>query len=202
MALSTYLELKTSVQAWLVRNDALVVNRIPDFIRLGETRIGRKLRVSGLVSLPTTLTITAGQNWVALPADWLAFKRIYSAAESRIEYMAPDALEDLPPRGDASKYSIEGRRLIYGQTPSANLPLTVKYYARLPRLAVDTDTNWLLTESPDIYLYAALLEGAMFIKDSAKAGEWGTLFDKAVADAQSTDDAAMISGSALRMRRR
>lgn len=201
MAFSNYTELKASVQAWLARGDSLVIDRIPDFIRLGEERFGRKLRVSGMVSLPTTLTIVAGQNWVALPDDWLAFKRIRSAAEPRIEYMAPDALDDLPPAGDASKYSIEGRRLIYGQTPTANLALTVKYYQRPPYLSI-TPTTWLLADSPSIYLYAALIEGALFTKNSAKVGEWGTLFDKAVAEAQSVDEAAMISGSALRLQRR
>lgn len=202
MAFANYAELKASVQAWLVRNDALVVNRIPDFIRLGEERINRKLRVSSMVSLPAPLTIVAGQNWVALPADWLEFKRIYSAAEPRIEYMAPDALENLPPCGNASKYTTEGRRLIYGQTVSVDLALTVKYFARIPSLVADEDTNWLLTESPSIYLYASLIEGAMFIKDSAKAGEWGTLFDKVAGEIQSADDAAMISGGRLRMQRR
>lgn len=201
MALDSYTALRTSVQAWLARADSLVIDRIPDFIRLGEERIGRKLRVSGMVSPPTTLTIVAGQNWVALPADFLAFKRIRTDAEPLIEYMAPDALDDLPPAGDASKYSIEGRRLIYGQTPTVDLPLTVKYYQRIPFLQ-DASSTWLLTEAPSVYLYAALVEGAMFIKNSAKAGEWGTLFDKAVAELQSVDDAAMVSGSRLRMQRR
>ncbi|MGJ7500073.1 phage adaptor protein [Variovorax sp. ZT5P49] len=201
MSFSSYTDLKTSVQAWLVRGDSLVTDRIPDFIRLGEERIGRRLRVSGMVSLPTTLTILAGQNWVALPDDWLAFKRIRSAAEPRIEYMTPDALEDLPPCGDASKYSIEGRRLLYGQTPSANLALTVRYYQRPPYLQ-NAASTWLLNEAPSVYLYAALVEGAMFIKNSGKAGEWGTLFDKAVDELQSVDEAAAVSGSNLRMRRR
>jgi len=200
MALDNYAALRTSVQAWLARGDSLVIDRIPDFIRLGEERIGRKLRISGMVSPPTTLTIVAGQNWVALPDDFLAFKRIRTDAEPLIEYMAPDALDDLPPAGDASKYSIEGRRLIYGQTPTANLALTVKYYQRPPYLQAASST-WLLTEAPSVYLYAALVEGAMFIKNSAKAGEWGTLFDKAVAELQGVDDAAMVSGSRLRMRR-
>lgn len=201
MALDNYSALKTSVQAWLARGDSLVIDRIPDFIRLGEERIGRRLRVSGMVSLPTTLTIPAGQNWVALPTDWLAFKRVRSAAEPRIEYMTPDALEDLPPAGDASKYSIEGRRLLFGQTPGTDLALTVRYYQRPPYLQ-DATSTWLLTEAPSVYLYAALVEGAMFVKNSAKAGEWGTLFDKAVDELQSADEAAAISGSVLRVQRR
>lgn len=201
MPFSNYTELKTSVQAWLARGDSLVIDRIPDFIRLGEERINRDLRVAAMIAPPSTLTIVAGQNWVDLPDDWLEFKRVRSAAEPLIEYMSPDALEDLPPNGDASKYSIEGYRLIYGQTPTANLALTVRYYAWIPFLATNP-TTWLLDLAPSIYLYAALLEGALFTKNSKAAGEWGTLYDKAVAALQGTDEAATISGSRLRLRRR
>lgn len=201
MSISNYTDLQTAVQGWMVRGDQLVIARIPDFIRLGEERIGRRLRVSGMVSLPVTLTIIAGQNWVALPADWLEFKRITSAAEPRIEYMAPDALADLPLCGNPRAYSIEGNRLLYGQTPNADLPLTVKYYQRPPLLSI-TASNWLLAASPSVYLYAALIEGAMFVKDSAKAGEWGTLFDKVVDELEGSDRAAMASGSRLRIQRR
>jgi len=201
MPFSTYAELKTSVQAWLARGDSLVVDRIPDFIRLGEERINRDLRVSDMIAAPATLTIVAGQNWVALPADWLEFKRIRSTAEPLIEYLSPDALEDLPPNGDASKYSVEGRRLLYGQTPDADLALSVRYYAQLPVLD-DSTTTWLLEKAPSVYLYASLVEGALFTKNSKAAGEWGTLYDKAIAALESADQAAAVSGGRLRMQRR
>lgn len=202
MPFSTYAELKTSVQAWMARGDSLVIDRIPDFIRLGEERINRDLRVSDMIAAPITLTIVAGQNWVALPADFLEFKRIRSDAEPRIEYMSPDALEDLEPCGDASKYSIEGRRLLYGQTPDADLPLAARYYAQIPVLDDSTATTWLLEKAPSVYLYASLIEGALFTKNSKAAGEWGSLYDKAIAALQGTDEAAAVSGSTLRMQRR
>lgn len=201
MPFANYVDLQASVQAWLARGDSLVIGRIPDFIRLGELRINRDLRVAAMIAPPSTLTIVAGQNWVALPDDWLAFKRVRSAAEPLIEYMAPDALEDLAPAGDASKYSIEGYRLIYGQTPTVNLALTVRYYAWIPYLAT-AGATWLLDISPDIYLYASLLEAAMFVKNSKAAGEYGSLYDKAVAALQSADEAANVSGSRLRLQRR
>lgn len=201
MPFSTYAELKTSVQAWLARGDSLVTDRIPDFIRLGEERINRDLRVSDMIAAPSTLTIVAGQNWVALPTDFLEFKRIRSSTEPRIEYMSPDALEDLAPCGDGSKYSIEGRRLLYGQTPDANLDLSVRYYAQLPVLD-DSTTTWLLEKAPSVYLYASLVEGALFTKNSKAAGEWGTLYDKAIAALEGADEAAAVSGGRLRMQRR
>ncbi|MBT2322524.1 hypothetical protein J7E62_09220 [Variovorax paradoxus] len=199
MALSNYTDLQLAVKEWAARFDTSVVSRVPDFIRLGEERIWERVRISWGIT-PATLTIPAGQNWVALPSDWLAFKRIRSATVTRIEYMAPDALEDMPEPGDASKYSIEGGRLLYGQTPTANLDLQVKYYQH-PGLLSTAATTWLLTRAPSIYLYAALLEAAIFVKNTAKVAEFGSLLDKAIASLDSADRAAQISGSRLRMQR-
>lgn len=199
MALSNYSELQASVASWATRPDSAYTSKVPDFIRLAEERIGRKLRVSGMVSSPTTLTIVAGQNWVALPSDWLAFKRIHSTAQPRIEYMPPDQLEDLPQPGDATKYSIEGRRLIYGQTPSANLAFDTKYFQRVPALSDSAQTNWLLTESPSLYLYGALLEGAIWMKSQERMDTYGNLFQGVIDSMQSADRAAAVSGSRLRV---
>lgn len=198
MALNSYGDLVTSVQGWMARGDALVIDRIPDFIRLGEERIFRKLRVSQMI-VRDTLTIPPAQNWVALPSDWLAFKRINTDTEQRIDYTPDSSMLDIPAPGKAYMYSLEGRRLIYGQTPAAPLVLNVSYYARPIPLATST-TNWLLDTAPSVYLYAALIEGAQFIKNSQAAGEWGTLYDRSFGELQGTDAAAMVSGSQLRQR--
>ncbi|KWT94683.1 MULTISPECIES: hypothetical protein [unclassified Variovorax] len=199
MTISNYTDLQTAVSAWAARGDSTVVGRVPDFIRLAEERIWQRVRVSwGIAS--DTLTIVAGQNWVALPDDWLAFKRIRSATEPRIEYMAPDALEDLAPCGNPRAYSLEGGRLLYGQTPSADLVLDVKYYQH-PGLLEIAPTNWLLTRAPSVYLYASLLEAAIFVKNPDKVAEFGSLLDKAINGLKGADEAAQISGSRLRMQR-
>lgn len=205
MAISTYAELKSAVQYWTGRGDSKVISRIPDFIRLGEERIfysgERLLRVSDMITVLSPFTIAAGTNYAALPADWLQFARVRSDAQPLIEYMSPDALEDLPSPGSETAYTIEGRRFIYGQTPSVSLNLTARYYARPAYLTADADTNWLLTKAPSVYLYAALLEFALFVKDSNRAGEWGTLLDKAITGLESGDAAAMVAGGRLRQRR-
>lgn len=198
MAFSNYGELKTAVQSHANRGDSLAVDKIPDFIRLGEERIGRKVRASSMVTV-ATLVIPGGTNYVALPDDFLAFKRVVSAAETRIEYMAPDALADMPTPGDASRYTIEGRRLIVGETPAADLTLTTRYYARPAHLSADTDTNTLLAEAPSLYLYSALIEFHIWAKNSQQVDLYGGLFDKAIAEVNSTSDAASISGSRLRV---
>lgn len=198
MALESYALLKTAIQSWATRTDSPFTSKIPDFIRLAEERIWQTLRVSDMVSLPYLLTVPAAQNWVALPDDWLAFKRVQSPSYPRIEYLAPDALYDLPSDGDAALYSIEGRRFLYGQTPAASVALTVRYYQHPGLLTDSLSTNWLLSKAPSIYLYGALLEAYIFAKNPQKVAEYGKLYDDAVQRLMSSDKAALISGGALR----
>jgi len=196
MAFTTYAELVTNVADWAARGDPTFTAKVPDFIHLGEARIWRKLRVSDMV-VPANLVVPAAQNWVALPSDWLAFKRIRTTAIARIEYMPPDQLDDLPTPGDDARYSVEGRRLLYGTTPAANLTLDIRYYQH-PGFLITVGTTWLLIKAPAAYLYAALIEGALFVKNAAKAGEWGALLDKELGELKSADEASMVSGGRLR----
>lgn len=200
MSLSNYTELQTAVADWAARSDSKFTGRAADFIRLGEERIWRDLRVSQMIQT-ATLTIVGGTNSVALPADWLEFKRITTATQDRLEYVDPETLQEFDSYGEPTKYSIEGRSLFYGQTPTADLDLTARYYS-MPGYLSDTSTTWLLTAFPSVYLYASLLEGAIFVKNSAKAGEYGTLYDRAINGVQDADRAAMSSGSRLRIRTR
>lgn len=206
MALASYVDLQTAVAEWAARGDTTVTGRIPDFIRLGEERIwetGEHVVRNELwgLSTPTALVVPAGFNYVALPSDWLGFSRVRSATETRIEYMPPDQLEDLPSPGQANAYSVEGGRFVYGQTPSADLSLTVRYFKH-PGLLATVGTTWLFARAPSVYLYASLLEAALFVKNSAKVAEWGALLDKALSGLDSASRAAQFSGGRLRVQGR
>lgn len=219
MSIVDYTTLTAAVKDWANRLDSSVSARVPDFIRLGEDRIWRTnpgddghagvIRSQWDITR-VTLTIIAGQNWVALPADWLEFERITLPGTpttnngNLVEYMPPDMLEDLPAPGNANVYSIEGGRLLYGMVQAAgsglNQDLTVKYHAH-PGYLVDAATTWLLQKAPSIYLYAALVEAAIYIKKPDKVGEYGALLDQAISGFKSTERASLINGSRMRYRR-
>jgi hypothetical protein len=160
-----------------------------------------------------TLTIPAGQNWCALPAGWLAFSRItlpgnptQNNGGNVVEWMPPDMLEDLPTPGNANVYSIEGGRLLYGAVQDATglaQDLNVKYFKHPGNLGsvLAPDTTFLLAQAPSIYLYAALVEAAIYVKKSDKIAEYGLLLDKAIEGFMSVEKAAQYSGSAIRFRR-
>jgi len=61
-------------------------------------------------------------------------------------------------------------------------------------------TNWLLTESPDIYLYATLVQSAPYLKEDERTGIWSSFYEKLVEDMRIADERARIGSSKLKPR--
>ena len=49
---------------------------------------------------------------------------------------------------------------------------------RIVPLSAGTDTNWLLTNYPDIYLYGSLIESAPYLRDDQRIGLWQSEYDR------------------------
>lgn len=216
MTIASYTDLQAAVQDFGNRIDSSVAARVADFIRLGEDRIwytnenGVVRSQRGIVK--ATLTIPAGLNYVALPNDWMQFKRITlpnvpaldGSNANVVEYMSPDLLEDLAPPGNANAYSVEGGLLLYGlpqASGGAAQPLSCRYYAHPGNLSGVVPSTWLLTMVPSIYLYAALIEMSIYVKKADKIAEYGALLDKAIAGFMSTERAANQPAGRARYRR-
>lgn len=197
MALSNYTELQASVATWMNRSD--LNTQIVDFISIGESNIATDVRMremlasANLVTLPLTDT-------VALPTGWLEFKSV-SITGKPIEYVTPEKLrrDKVLNTGVASKYSIEGLNLLINGTQSAAQTINTQYYKRLDALSV-TPTNFLLTQYPQVYLYAALAQAALFMIDDPRAATWESAYKSAVAKAMASNSKALISGGSLRIR--
>jgi hypothetical protein len=218
MTIANYSDLQNAVRDFGNRIDSSVTARTTDFIRLGEDRIWRT-NENGVIRSQwgitnTPLVIPAGQNYVALPTDWLQFKRITlpnvpaldGSNANIVEYMSPDMLEDLPPPGNANAYSVEGGLLLYGlpqASGGAAQPLTCRYYAHPGNLGSGgaLTTTWLLTMAPSIYLYASLIELAIYVKKTDKIAEYGSLLDKAIDGFMSTERASTQPAGRARYRR-
>lgn len=118
-------------------------------------------------------------------ADWLGrddltnrIPDFISFAETRIHYgssagqMALQPLR-LPvmlktistPEGDSDQQDI----VLPGD---AIAMASITYYAKFPALVKDTDSNWLLENAPDVYLFSALVEASIYTRDRAAADEY------------------------------
>ena len=199
MALSTYAELKTSIGDWLNRSD--LTNAIPDFISLSEAQVERTLRTRQMI---VRANAYFDAQYGAVPADFLETKSLKLTStnpQTPLEFLSIDALDN-----KASEYTGSGKPRFFGvvggqfrlvPVPDATYTTELTYYAKLTKLSNSVTTNWLLTSSPDIYLYGALLQAAPYLQDDARIQVWSSLYDRAMSELQTADDRGASSGGAL-----
>lgn len=183
MALSNYTDLKAAVATWLHRSD--LTTEIVDFIALGESRLNKTLR---LLQMETTasLSLTSGNSSVSLPSGYLEHIDLrYDADLYRPTQKSQAELSRVKSDGSGQpEYFAIGPTILFERAADQTYALTQTHYKRWD-IATDS-TNWLLTNAPDAYLYAALLEAGAF----AKKGDvtvWAEAYGRAIKELNRLD---------------
>jgi hypothetical protein len=159
VSLVTYADLKTSVAAWLARDD--LTAQLDDMVTLFEACANRKLRVR---QMQATTTLVPTNGAVSLPADFLSYVRVTDIATARntdLDYLNPSEFQrEWPtiPSGQPRSFTIEASTLTIAPTSSTNLQFV--YYQKVP--ALSGTANWLYASHPDLYLWGTLTEGEAF----------------------------------------
>jgi hypothetical protein len=96
-------------------------------------------------------------------------------------------------------YTIVGEELHFETTPDTTYQVEMYYYAFDP-LAEDNQTNWVLTDHPDIYLYGTLIEAESFLMNDPRLQIWKLGFEEALTSLNKSGDKASHSGAPLIMR--
>lgn len=202
MAITTYSELQSAVADFLNRDDLAAA--VPTFIALAEADMSRRIRHWRMESRSTAPLDT---QYSAIPADWVETIRFYlsdaptypleliSQAEMvQRRYRAQDT------SGRPQYYAMTGGQLELFPTPDAEYTGELLYFAKIPALSDSNTSNWLLADSPDAYLYGALMHSAPYLKDDARIQIWGGMFQSAVEMINTASDAARFSGTGLRLK--
>ena len=179
MAISNYGALKTAVADFLQRGD--LTSHIPTFIELATARFSDELRTPEMETLVST-TLTG--EWTALPSDFRAI-RLFESNGAVLEYRTPWQLQRLiqnKVKPTTAVYVIQDMQFrVYPFPSSTTVELT--YYAALTALSNNTDTNWLLTKRPDVYLHASIAQARFFLHDDARIVAAQAFTDKYIAEA-------------------
>ena len=172
MSIATYAELRTAVENWL--DHTLFTARVPEFIALFEAAANRRLRVR---QQEASSALTPSLGTVALPGDYLAWRRVTWTGAPRVElqYVHPSYLQAAYPSSPADVpriFTIEGSTLKV--RPIDGAALEFDYFQKIPALSsgADSGTNWLLAAHPDLYLFGALVEAEMFGVNDERAPVW------------------------------
>ena len=210
MALTNYSELVAAVQQWMGDRTDLY-GYVPDFITLCETEInhgdgsGPGLRVREMET-SATVTLTSGTG--TLPTDYLEWRQVRSleATARDLKYITPSlALEMFPTSyaAPAVYFTITGSSLTAYPTPSTNV--TLLYYAKVAALTESATTNWLMTKAPNVYLFGALKQAAIFEHDDGagameetKGARFDRLFKSALAALTLSEQSARWARGASR----
>lgn len=199
MALSNYTELESAISNWTHRSD--LVSIVPELIKLAEIRINGDLDARLQDSTVTLATVASNPN-VTLPDDLINIRTIYIDSDSDIvlKLVTPDEMRVAYPSsstGRPSVYSLVGNKVVLAPTPDAVYNIGMVYKAKVPALSDLNPTNWLLTNFPNVYLFAALCECATFIKDDSRIPLWEQKYQEAIGAVNAQD---WYSGSTLMVR--
>lgn len=171
MAISTYTELQDAVASWLNRMD--LGARIPDFIALAEVWMMRKLRLR-LLETDAALTGVVGVRTIALPADYREPLNLWwnnGVDREPLRFVSPALIDVWTESGQPLQWGIDGTNVAFERPCDQAYSFTFRYRQKLA-LSDDVPTNVLLTQYPDIYLAATLVEAAPYIKDPDALQMW------------------------------
>lgn len=183
MSITNYSELQTAVSTWMHKGGLSAV--IPDIIVMAESELNRRLLLKSMNEISDISTSTTSRE-VTFPSSMIELKSLamtYSdGSQLEITQVPRDDLIDFinGTSGRPEAYSvtdvIEFNRI-------SDVVYTVKaHYLKGFSLSVAEPTNWLLTNHPDVYLYASLAEASSYLGNTSKIAIWTAKRDKAIAE--------------------
>lgn len=183
MSLDTYTNLKAEVADWLNRTD--LTDPIVSFITLAEAEMKRRLRRA---TESTTIYISAanmnGPSDMAEPiALRLSTGQEYSDIPLRL--CTPEMLWERRARaggvsGRPTDFGFWDGQLQFAPVPDQSYDGILLYYQQLTPLSVSNETNAVLTEAPDAYLFGALLQATPYVEHDERIAVWQMKFDNAI----------------------
>jgi hypothetical protein len=201
MAITTYTELQASIASWLNRDD-LTAN-IPDFIALAESSINTEVRHWRMENRAET---TIDGQFTGIPTNWLSTIRFHLGNDGTtdLRYLSRAAMQSMRSEtqdstGTPKYYGNNSGQFEMLPAPDGSYNAILLYYAKVPSLSSTSETNWLLTHHPDIYLYGALIHSAPFLQEDARAQTWAALYTSAVKRVNDSSNKSTASGSGLRL---
>jgi hypothetical protein len=169
MAISNYTELQAAIATWVVRTDQTAT--IPDFITLYEADANRRIRVRQNLTT-SQVTLSQGNALAVLPAGFLEDVELNYDDTDQVLTKAPfDTIDRMqtadsqPDRPALYAITTSGTQdiAIFETEADATYTLNLRYYTKW-NIAV-SNTNWLLTNAPDAYLFGSLAEYAPGLGD-------------------------------------
>lgn len=202
------------LKVYLNRDDVDTVETMSYFINAAEKVILRNLRIPAFEKIVKFNIAEDGdleEGFVNLPSDYLEMKFMWVRGEdattlSRVtfdqlldndnKYHMMNLFRDVESMNTPKEWAINADRVyIRPIVPERSIYMT--YYADLPELSEETESNPILELAPDALLYLAVGEGFRFLMEEQKSEYWENQGMKRLMQIKQQVQDAEFSGSPL-----
>jgi hypothetical protein len=169
-----YAQLTSLIQEYCQSTETSFVANIPNFVQYAEERIYNTVQLPALRQNSTAST-TLGNQYMALPSDWLAtyslavvdgsgdYQFLLNKDVNFIRQSYPSASST----GLPQYYAIwDDNTMLLGPTPDAAYTLELHYYYYPPSI-VNAGTSWVGDNFENVLLYGSLREAYTYLKGEA-----------------------------------
>ena len=189
MAIGTYAQLSAAITTgWPHRTDLSA----DDFIQLAEAKFNRRLRTKHQELALSETAIDASYQ-VAIPANTLGVKRMWRTDDPKTP-LGSKTLEFVIMRQSAGalalNYCQEDATWRFDGTGSVAGVL----HRSIPALSSSNTTNWLLTQAPDLYLYACLAQVFHYVNNVNRAMAYEAKADQLIDELNRAEHRDQFSG--------
>lgn len=158
-------ELISALQSYLNRPN---LTEAPMLLGMAEGELNRALREHPRNIRLREFQQNANNPYLRLPEDLLQLRGLYCSGEP-LEQFPSTVTETCGSCG----FTERGNMLELMPPPAEDTVYRLDYHARLTPLTDESEkVNWVQESFPDLYLYAALKESAIFLKDDQRYPIW------------------------------
>lgn len=190
--ITKYGQLKSAIAKWLARND--LEEQIEDFIWLAESRINKDLQCPEMYKEKTSTALFVLPDAPALqvPENMSKLKSISYIDLNGNRLPLIPAKEQIIYQYNYVEPKYYERRgsyfTLYPKTITQDMTFSIQYYERVPSLSKANTSNWLIEQSPEIYLYASLLEACPYLGEDSRIDMWLAAYNIGVTSLNATSN--------------
>ena len=167
----TYATLQADAASWLQRDDMTAV--IQTCVRYATAALNRELASDPVPEMESRDTRELTSEYSGLPADFLRMRAVMRSDNKELLYVTSQQMDEMEAAGaevEPQVYTLEDLQLRVYPAPTALDPVTVTIscYEKIPELSASSDTNWLLSSHPDLYLWGTLLQARAWLHDDVR----------------------------------
>jgi hypothetical protein len=198
MALNSYTTVKDFTLRLLNREGFTELETdIEDLMGIGQRTIWRNADLNAML-VAEEMTVSAAT--AALPSGALRIKSItlQNGSQSCDVKGAPFRTVMLARNEGAPRfYTVVGSTMYFGPTADQAYTIDVISYKALQSISTTNDSNWVVSNYPELIVWASMYEALMWLKDDNRAGIYFQRMEKLIAEIAKSESELMYEGGSL-----